>query len=142
MKPPVSGFEGLEDFCKDNLAYIIDEGFKINVDMPSHKDEMTLMDPRVKITIHKFNFPNFTKFNWNYVKDDVIPFLELLNKKYHFSDDIKFVIEYWSEGSGLWNANFNYSYDSVITDNIPINIDSKQYTDNNSLIKIEITKIY
>jgi len=126
--------DDLEIFCKENLAYLIDEGFKVNVDR-THKE--------VKIRIHNFYFPNWTKFTWDDVKDDVIPFLEILSDKYNFFEDIKFV----SEDQYHNYFNLEYKYDDVINENFSLNEDLEwilrevgNTKDFNKIVKIEIIK--
>ena len=103
--------DDLQSFCNDNLAYIIDEGFRVKVDRYE--------DNQVKIEIHKFYFPNWTKFTWDDVKDDVIPFLDILRDKYSFFEDIKFV----SEDQYYNYFNLEYKYDDVINDSFTLNQD-------------------
>ena len=64
------------------------------------------------IEIHKFYFPNYVKFTWDDVKDDFIPFLEILKDKYNFFEDIKFV----SEDQYYNFFDLEYKYDDVIND--------------------------
>ena len=103
--------DDLRSFCNDNLAYLIDEGFKVKVDRTENN--------QVKIEIHKFYFPNWTKFTWDDVKDDVIPFLDILRDKYSFFEDIKFV----SEDQYYNYFNLEYKYDDVIDDSFTLNKD-------------------
>ena len=126
--------DDLEIFCKENLAYLIDEGFKVNVDR-TYKE--------VKIQIHNFYFPNWTKFTWDDVKDDVIPFLEILREKYSFFEDIKFV----SEDQHYNYFNLEYKYDDVINDSFTLNQDLDRILrevgntkDFDKIVKIEIIK--
>ena len=71
-----------EKFCRDNLAYLLDEGFgfeKISRD-GNHYISMCLYkkDPRrtSPALVHT------SGFYWNDIKDDFIPFLELFNEKF------------------------------------------------------------
>jgi hypothetical protein len=67
-------------FCKENLAYLIDDGYKVVIEN-RNKDLL-------KISLHKpidMNNPDWTrliKFNFSDIKYDFIPFLELLDKRY------------------------------------------------------------
>ena len=127
--------DDLQSFCNDNLAYIIDEGFRVKVDRYE--------DNQVKIEIHKFYFPNWTKFTWDDVKDDVIPFLDILRDKYSFFEDIKFV----SEDQYYNYFNLEYKYDDVINDSFTLNQDLDSILrevgntkDFDKIVKIEIIK--
>ena len=127
--------DDLQSFCNDNLAYIIDEGFRVKVDRYE--------DNQVKIEIHKFYFPNWTKFTWDDVKDDVIPFLDILRDKYSFFEDIKFV----SEDQYYNYFNLEYKYDDVINDSFTLNQDLDSIlrefgstSDFDKIVKIEIIK--
>jgi|688.fasta_scaffold1249773_1 hypothetical protein len=67
----------LKEFCNNSLAFLIDEGFSVRC----------IYTERfyTRISIHK---PG-TTFNWFDVRDDIIPFMDILSKKYKVSD-IKF----------------------------------------------------
>lgn len=127
--------DDLQSFCNDNLAYLIDEGFRVKVDRTENN--------QVKIEIHKFYFPNWTKFTWDDVKDDVIPFLDILRDKYSFFEDIKFV----SEDQYYNYFNLEYKYDDVIDDSFTLNKDLDSIlrevgstSDFDKIVKIEIIK--
>lgn len=119
--------DDLQSFCEDNLAYLIDEGFKVKVEESYFK--------RAKITIHKFSFPIWTKFTWDDVKDDVIPFLEILKDKYGFFEDIKFVSE---DQHYNYLKHFLFKYDDVINDSFTLNQDSKDF---DKIVRIELTLV-
>lgn len=127
--------DDLQSFCNDNLAYLIDEGFRVKVDRTENN--------QVKIEIHKFYFPNWTKFTWDDVKDDVIPFLDILRDKYSFFEDIKFV----SEDQYYNYFYLEYKYDDVIDDTFTLNQDLDgilrevgNTSDFDKIVKIEIIK--
>jgi hypothetical protein len=133
--------DDLQSFCNDNLAYLIDEGFRVKVDRTENN--------QVKIEIHKFYFPNWTKFTWDDVKDDVIPFLDILRDKYSFFEDIKFVSEdQFVTSWGYYNYfNLEYKYDDVIDDSFTLNQDLDRIlrevgntSDFDKIVKIEIIK--
>ncbi len=89
----------MEEFCKNYLAYLIDDGFKINVVSRYYNEadpssfNSTLSDSEYRISI-KNSYSNLgtrnKKFTWDSVKDDIIPFFEILNEKYKIND-IKFI---------------------------------------------------
>ena len=71
-----------EKFCRDNLAYLLDEGFgfeKISSD-GNHYLSMCFYkkDTRRTSPAHVHT----SGFYWNDIKDDFIPFLELFNEKF------------------------------------------------------------
>jgi hypothetical protein len=121
------GFSDFKKFCEDSLAYLIDDGFRVKVDA----EDITL-----SILIHKFSFPNWTKFTWDDVKDDVIPLLEVLKEKYYFNENISFT------GEDLYYNNFylSYKYDDILNDNFPLGKDVDYHRKDNKIIKIEIIK--
>jgi len=85
----------LNNFCLNYLAYLLDDGFKINVvtrhynpsDPSSYNS--TLSDSEYRISI-KNSYASFgtrnKKFTWDSVKDEVVPFLEILNEKYKINN--------------------------------------------------------
>jgi hypothetical protein len=76
-----SGINEIKTFIKNNLAYILDEGFTYKVNFREYGGRINYT-----VIIHKIeqkgNYRNQVIFNWDDVKDDLIPFLELLNEKY------------------------------------------------------------
>ena len=76
-----SGVSEIETFIKNNLAYILDEGFTFKVNFKRYGGRFNYPVKIGKIE-EKGNNRNLVIFNWNDVKDDVIPFLELLNDTY------------------------------------------------------------
>jgi hypothetical protein len=68
----VDGYYELKKFCKDHLAYIIDKGFTFVV------DATPLSNTDVEITISN----DEGWFLWEEVEDDIIPFLQMLDRKY------------------------------------------------------------
>jgi len=76
-----SGVSEIETFIKNNLAYILDEGFTYKVNFKQYGGRINY-----PVRIHKIEEKGINRnqviFNWDDVKDDVIPFLELLNEKY------------------------------------------------------------
>ena len=59
----------LQEFCNNNLAYLIDDGFIVSC---------TDRGFYSRVGIHK---PHKT-FNWYDVSNDIIPFMEVLSKDY------------------------------------------------------------
>jgi ubiquinone biosynthesis protein COQ9 len=75
------GVSEIETFIKNNLAYILDEGFTYKVNFKYYGGRMNYI-----IKIHKIEQKGNNRreliFNWEELKDDIIPFLELLNDAY------------------------------------------------------------
>ena len=76
-----SGVNEIETFIKNNIAYILDEGFIYKVDFRKYGGRFNYQVRIYKIE-QKGNNRKQIIFNWDDVKDDVIPFLELLNDTY------------------------------------------------------------
>ena len=65
----------LQDFCEMYLAYLIDDGFKVEVNRTSgFKDTLT-----IKIIKEKGTKPT----TWDNIKDKLIPFFTMLVKNYN-----------------------------------------------------------
>jgi hypothetical protein len=72
----------LRDFCRDYLAYLIDEGFTVQV-VP------TFYGTECYVFIFKEVKERFTDIvisQWSSIKDQIIPFLYMLNKHYTIVD--------------------------------------------------------
>lgn len=64
----------LQDFCEMYLAYLIDDGFKVEVDRTTgFKDTLTIVIKPEK----------GTTTSWNNIKDKLIPFFSMLVKNYN-----------------------------------------------------------
>lgn len=123
----------LNNFCLNYLAYLLDDGFKINVvtrhynpsDPSSYNS--TLSDSEYRISI-KNSYASFgtrnKKFTWDSVKDEVVPFLEILNEKYKINN-IKFVTPKELDKY----INNTLEYDDIIDD---------EFTFSKEIVKIEI----
>lgn len=117
--------EDLQDFCESSLAYLIDEGFTINV--------YTHGDPRSGLPKGESNIwlqKNKEFFKWDEVKDYYIPFLQLLSNRYdiggfdHVDEtNVRFRYRHKKEYTFV-NLTKNFSYARVINDNI---FDSEGY---------------
>ena len=82
--------EELQDFCENNLAYLLDEGTEIQViESPGGWSELHL----IRILL---NEPK----RWNEIKDHIIPFLTRLDNKYEINNQ-PFKEEQSSRNSGL-----------------------------------------
>lgn len=89
----------LEQFCKENLAYLIDEGYSFTLDYANddYYDDVT------EISIFKNNMRGVTPFNLSEIIYDFIPFLLLLNKEW---DLVPYAIYFRHEDD-------DYNYQSI-----------------------------
>ena len=78
----------LQDYCETNLAYLMDEGFKVrvgqqyaigNVSIGIKKDRLSLADKALTGEARE-------DFNWSDIKDHFIPFCVRLEKEYEISE--------------------------------------------------------
>ena len=119
--------EDLKDFCESSLAYLLDEGFTINV-MSADDIRSRLPRGQFNIWLQKDNGRDF--FKWDDVKDYYIPFLQLLSNRYvidKFTDtsDSNIRFRYRKKGDySFVNVNTYFSYARVINDMI---FDSEGY---------------
>ena len=79
----------LQDYCETNLAYLMDEGFKVRV---GQQYAIGIIYGNVSIAIKKepTNGQSREDFNWSDIKDHFIPFCVRLEKEYEISE-IKFL---------------------------------------------------
>lgn len=69
-----------ENFCRDNLAYLLDEGFGFEKVSDGHYLSMCLYKRNTRRT--NPTLVHTSGFYWNNIKYDFIPFLELFNEKF------------------------------------------------------------
>ena len=72
----------LRDFCRDHLAYLIDEGFSVQVTPTFYGNECDIFIFKEV----KERFTDIVTTEWSSIKDKVIPFLYMLNKHYTIID--------------------------------------------------------
>ncbi len=81
-----SKVDDVQEFCDNNLAYLTDEGFVIDVE--PHGKNRGMIGINIKIpkehpgTNANGGMLGGKPFNWSDIKYDVIPFVQLLNKKF------------------------------------------------------------
>lgn len=66
-------------FCNDNLAFLIDEGFRV------------LIDETPGYTYISIDRKDHNIFNWIDYKDDLIQFIRYLYEKYHYDERINII---------------------------------------------------
>jgi len=75
--------EELQNFCNENLAYLIDEGYEVRIIWTPNCYAW-----RIKFIKTGQKYPDLKKversksFYWRDIKDDFIPFFEMLDTKY------------------------------------------------------------
>jgi len=100
--------EELQDFCDTYLAYLLDEGYSIEV---SGSDEYVLvLRNENRPTNVPMDSPELL-FTWEEVKDQFIPFLHMLSKQYTISRSIKFWVLNKKFDRGTERAFLDYDYD-------------------------------
>ncbi len=83
-KIPTYTIEELEEFCNENLSYLLDSDFNLRVESYGSRNSIFLKSQR-SITSNLD-----VGLNWLDIKDDFIPFIEILNEKYKILHDIEF----------------------------------------------------
>ncbi len=105
----------LKKFCNDNLAYLLDRGFKIYLYSDDNEEYISiffylnstssLMNSAALrthgIRVNNLSKSSFEKFNWFHVCDDIMPFLQVLTKKYEPCNN--FLILHGEEKQDTWN---------------------------------------
>jgi hypothetical protein len=105
----------LRRYCKDHLAYIIDEGYEVRVDYAnSIKNSLLNSKSRYIITIDNITENGFKPFTFEEISDSLIPFIYQLNKDYDIKGDIHFNLNKMIDGT----FDEYYRIDSVIEGDI------------------------
>lgn len=101
----------LEEFCNNHLADFVDNGNEFSLD----KDMKY-----TNIEIYKNNdIKDYDTFKWKDLKDDIIPFLQMLSNEFNVSSGIDFYLkEVEFEGSRKVAFNHIIDKNDVINDNI------------------------
>lgn len=121
--------DNLQDFCEQYLAYLLDDGFKVRIIV---RDWMIT---EIAIFKHDFRYGG-NPFDWNLVKDYIIPFLEILSRKYNTNKEIVFSTKSKiHKGTGLVTMSSRQNIKSVIEDSL---IDPKPSIDFRNIIKIVV----
>lgn len=102
----------LQNFCNAYLAYLLDEDFVATVyDFRGNNSELVIIIKRIDFyTPELEEIPN-KKFNWNQVKDYLIPFIYSLNNSYEIlGDKLFFTVDR--------EHDYNYKIENILNDNI------------------------
>jgi hypothetical protein len=104
-------YDLLKEFCDDNLAYLKDAGFVYKVD----ESVVNLYNSNQEVCI-KIIRRDLKEFTWEDVKYDLIPFVQLLRRKY----SMKRKFRYYKPSTNLHNGIQNESnITEIINDTIP-----------------------
>ena len=93
----------LQNFCDNTLAYLIDEGFKVDV---KRYFANRFQSGYIEILLRK---PDDFIFYWSHYKDDIIPFIEYLYDKYNCEERIS-IIDRFNSSTQLKIANPKLGY--------------------------------
>lgn len=128
----VSGWDNinvreLKEFANNShFAYLVDEGFTIDVfsringtlfNDNQHFDTFTF------IRIIKRERGALVLFNWDDIKDNLIPFLEMFIRRYNLSD-IRLKVDFGVENHSVSGVS-GYNIKDVINDNLKNNLPIK-----------------
>lgn len=96
----------LQNFCNDNLAFLIDEGFKVEINQFNAKGYIAIL-------LRKFDGNKI--FNWSDYKEDIISFIEYLFEKYECEERINIIDKHdGSEYIKIANAKLGYHNKSEV----------------------------
>jgi len=70
----------IKDFCKEYLAYLIDDGFDISTETLHEPNYNKKITDYICLTLKSSKKGD--EFYWNDIKDDFIPFITILSEKY------------------------------------------------------------
>ncbi len=107
--------EELLDFCKDNLIYLVDTGFKLHL--------YDLAYNRTTIWLKKRS----GTFNWDEIKYDYLVFLEILKSKYDLylgDDSAKDCITFVSKRNN--ESQRSFSYDHIMNDEYCVGVNKDE----------------
>ena len=122
--------EDLQDFCENYLAYLLDEGYSIESLMVSRDSRDGIMMMNDNLIIFKkgdrpddvpLNSPEFL-FSWDEIKDQFIPFIHMLSKRYTIIGGIKI----WLLNKKMNNINsrmfidYEYNLSMIFDDKISL----------------------
>jgi len=79
----LEGKEELQEYCKMNLAYLIDEGFFMDISLYGG---IYIIILRKSLTTNQHGV-HTSYFKWDDIKDHYIPFILRIQKKYKLSSD-------------------------------------------------------
>lgn len=128
--------ESLEEFCKNNLAYLVDSGFNYvcYIYQPFVSTRKIKFEKSYEYLIF---IDNEQMFSWDNIKDDFIPFIEFLSETIEpnwFVENINF--KYLKSGHQREWPSKDFSFQEVIDDKVNFNVGG----DTIKGIKIKLSK--
>jgi hypothetical protein len=111
----------LRDFSESYLAYLLDDGYKVQVSATNLKTQFMIKLYKIdEINEEEYESVDFT---WLDVKDSYIPFLHMLNRDYDIIDD---VIEFYDGGYTLIDELVEVEVEKVLSgDLLPHGLDNE-----------------
>ena len=104
----------LQNFCDNTLAYLIDEGFKVDVNQSGY----------ITIFLRKYDGNRSDIFSWSDYKDEILPFIEYLYDKYNCEERICLIDKYnASEYIKIANPKLGYHNKTEIKTNYLENLE-------------------
>ena len=120
--------EEVKDLTEQSLAYLVDEGWEIDFRIWNTKKGYILVDSRcINISIEKDEVTS-----WDSVKDRILPFLQLLERRYELEDsssnrsDKPYVIYGESMRGICYSLQDLFDVKYLILDKISITINDKK----------------
>jgi hypothetical protein len=120
--------ESLADLCDSCLAYLMDDGYEYEIQQFHWLDYKIIKFDNKLIENKSSYWPyrNENFFKWSDVKDQIIPFLEMLSRQYRIKEIKMDVICEYENGTNVEQKNFMESYiSSLITDRLDDNTEVK-----------------
>jgi hypothetical protein len=104
----------LQKFCNENLAYLIDEGYQVRIIWTPNCNAWRLVFEKIKKPAPNIKTSErINSFYWREVKDDFIPFFEMLDSKY--------------ELCGTFNNDWVPSYQKDIKDELVVDLETPMH---------------
>lgn len=103
----------LEEFSRIYLAYLVDDGFDIGINLDRPEDSSA-----TDLHIFKINSngDEHNPFLWNDIKEQFIPFLTFFKERYNFSS----LKTYPYMGDGVRTFRFGGSLENLLNDNFDL----------------------
>lgn len=106
--------EELQKFCNENLAYLLDEGFDVKVIWTPNCNAWRIKFDKIENkSLHLRAVESTSSFYWREIKDEFIPFFEMLDIKY--------------EVCGTFNKTWIPSFQKDIADELIIDFETPMY---------------
>ena len=114
----------LKSFTESYLAYLMDEGFQVGINLDRHEDDRSGIDLHLFRNGNSFNEVDpygdddpFDLFYWQDVKEHFIPFMKMFTREYSFSV-LKLYSFYGAEVRTFTPD--TWSFDQLLNDNFEV----------------------